>query len=115
MAAYDASRPDYPWLKAYPSFADWAMPIPKVAAFKLLQDAVAAYPDNPCMEFLGKQWTYAETGALAEQAAQGFQKLRTLDAINRFAVDQAAAAQGQLLEAAIVLMMLVELGLFLRS
>lgn len=42
------------------------------------------------------------------------EKLQTLDAINRFAVDQAAAAQGQLLELAIVLMMLVELAVFLR-
>lgn len=42
------------------------------------------------------------------------EKLQTLDAINRFAVDQAAAAQGRLLEAAIVAMMLVELAVFLK-
>ncbi len=75
MAAYDVSRPDYPWLKTYPSFVDWSLPIPSVPAFKLLRDAVAEFPDRPCMEFLGKHWTYAETGRLAEQAAQGFQKL----------------------------------------
>ena len=75
MAAHDASRPDYPWLKSYPPFADWAMSIPMVPAFKLLADAVAAFPDNPCMEFLGKRWSYSETGRLAAQAAQGFQKL----------------------------------------
>ncbi len=80
MAVSEATRPagkkpDYPWLKNYPPFADWAMPIPEVPAYQLLLDAVAAYPDHPCMEFLGKRWTYAETGELAARAATGFQKL----------------------------------------
>ena len=80
MAASNAhpsasSAATYPWLKNYPPFADWAMPIPCVPAYKLLQDAVAAYPDHHCMEFLGRRWTYAETGKLAAQAALGFQKL----------------------------------------
>lgn len=66
---------DYPWLKNYPPFAPWDMPIPCVPAYKLLQDAVAAYPDNPFMEFMGRRWTYAETGKLAAQAAVGFKKL----------------------------------------
>lgn len=65
----------YPWLKNYPPFADWDMPIPRVPAYKLLQDAVAAYPSHHCMEFLGRRWTYAETGKLAAQAAAGFKKL----------------------------------------
>ena len=79
MAAYDAStsetKPEYPWLKNYPPFADWHMPIPEVPAYKLLEDAVAKFPNNPCMEFLGKRWSYAETGELAARAAHGFQKL----------------------------------------
>ena len=80
MAVSEVTRPDgekpyYPWLKNYPPFVDWAMPIPQVPAYKLLHDAVAAYPNNPCMEFLGKRWTYAETGALAARAAKGFKKL----------------------------------------
>ena len=75
MAAHDTSRRDYPWLKNYPPFAAWDMPIPQVPAFKLLHDAVARFPEHPCMEFLGKNWTYAETGELAAKAAVGFQKL----------------------------------------
>jgi len=69
------SDPQYPWLKNYPPFADWHMPIPAVPAYKLLYDAVAQFPENSCMEFLGKRWTYAETGVLAAKAAQGFQKM----------------------------------------
>jgi len=78
MAATDAQPTPgtkYPWLKNYPPFVDWAMPIPSTPAYKLLHDAVSAYPDNYCMEFLGKRWTYAETGKMAAQAALGFQKL----------------------------------------
>jgi len=75
MAAYDSGRADYPWLKSYPPFADWSMPIPAAPVFTLLHDAVAAFPNNPCMEFMGKRWTYTETGILAAKAAAGFQKL----------------------------------------
>ena len=72
------------------------------------------------VKFTGDPWAARLVGLTAARVRlDGWrvnvqEKLRTLDAINRFAVDQAAAAQGQLLEAAIVLMMLVELGLFLR-
>jgi long-chain acyl-CoA synthetase len=69
------SSPQYPWLKNYPPFADWHMPIPSVPAYQLLYDAVAQFPENSCMEFLGKRWTYAETGELAAKAARGFQKM----------------------------------------
>lgn len=75
MAAQDASRRDYPWLKNYPPFAKWDMLLPQVPAYKLLHDAVARFPEHPCMEFMGKKWTYAETGELAAKAAAGFQKL----------------------------------------
>ncbi len=75
MTASKVARPNYPWLKSYPPFADWSMAIPAVPVFKLLNDSVGEFPDRPCMEFMGKRWSYAETGRLAAQAAQGFQKL----------------------------------------
>ena len=80
MAAADlqatrSDTPAYPWLRKYPSFVKWDMQIPAVPTYQLLYDAVARFPNNPCMEFLGKKWTYAETGALAAKAAEGFQKL----------------------------------------
>ena len=71
----DATRTDYPWLKSYPSFVPWNMPIPAAHAAQLLHDAVKQFPDRPCMEFLGKRWTYEETGQLAAKAARGFQKI----------------------------------------
>jgi long-chain acyl-CoA synthetase len=74
-AASGTAHSDYPWLKSYPPFVKWYMKIPTVPAFELFHAAVKAYPNNPCMEFLGKRWTYAETGELAAKAAEGFQKL----------------------------------------
>jgi long-chain acyl-CoA synthetase len=75
MMDSSASAPAYPWLKNYPPFAPWAMPIPAEPVYRLLENAVARFPDNPCLEFLGRRWTYRETGALARRAAEGFQKL----------------------------------------
>ncbi len=69
------TAPAYPWLKNYPPFAPWAMPIPAEPVFHLLDAAVARYPNNTCLEFLGRRWSYAETGALVKRAAAGFQKL----------------------------------------
>jgi long-chain acyl-CoA synthetase len=70
-----ASAPAYPWLKNYPRFAPWAMPIPAVPVYRLLENAVERFPDNTCLEFLGRRWSYRETGAMAKRAAAGFQKL----------------------------------------
>jgi len=71
----DANGNEYPWLKNYPPFANWAMPIPSAPVYDLLHEAVARFPDHPCMEFLGKRWSYSETGLMAAKAAEGFQKL----------------------------------------
>jgi long-chain acyl-CoA synthetase len=75
MAATAASTASYPWLKNYPPFVDWAMPIQPKPVYRLLQDAAEQYPDNICLEFLGRRWSYRETAALAARAAAGFQKL----------------------------------------
>jgi long-chain acyl-CoA synthetase len=75
MVAKDAIGSTFPWLKNYPGFADWSMPLPATPVFKLLHDAAGKFPQNVCMEFLGKQWTYTETRDLAHKAAKGFQEL----------------------------------------
>ncbi len=75
MTESRAETPAYPWLKNYPPFAPWAMPIPAEPVYHLLENAVARFPANACLEFLGRRWTYAETGAAVKHAAEGFQKL----------------------------------------
>jgi len=41
----------------------------------LLDQAVAAFPDRPALDFLGRRTSYAELGGLVERAARGFQHL----------------------------------------
>ncbi len=41
----------------------------------LLEDAVARYPSDPAMDFLGKITSYAELGRQVDAAAAGFQRL----------------------------------------
>lgn len=65
----------YPWLRSYPPFAPWNMPLPAAPVFNLLHDAAGKFGPRPALDFFGKRWTYAETAELAAQAAKGFQKL----------------------------------------
>lgn len=65
----------YPWEPSYPHGLSWAFePEPK-AVCALLDEAVAAWPKRPCLEFLGKRYTYAEVGDLVARAAKGFREL----------------------------------------
>ncbi len=43
--------------------------------FGCLDMAVARFPDRPCIDFLGRRYTYAEIGALVDRAAEGFRRL----------------------------------------
>lgn len=64
-----------PWLKSYPPFADWRMPIKPEPAYAAFERSVAAYPNRMCMEFLGRSWTYRETAEMVRQAARGLQDM----------------------------------------
>lgn len=64
-----------PWLASYPSFLEWDMEIAPEPAYAPFERSVAAYPDRECMEFLGRSWTYRETGEMVRQAAKGLQDL----------------------------------------
>ena len=65
----------HPWLRAYPSGIDWtAIPVPTTLT-ALFDDAVATFGSRPCLDFLGRRWTYAETATLVARAASGFRRL----------------------------------------
>ena len=68
------TRP-HPWEKSYPAGLDWGREIPVKPLGAILADAVAAWPNRPCLEFLGRRHSYAEVGALVAKAAKGFQGL----------------------------------------
>ncbi|MBI5851953.1 MAG: long-chain fatty acid--CoA ligase [Planctomycetes bacterium] len=64
-----------PWLHSQPPGVDWHAPIdttPLPARFKA---TAARFATHPCLEFLGKSWTYAEVEALVDRAAKGLREL----------------------------------------
>ncbi len=65
----------HPWEKVYPEGVAWRTTFPPKPLTALLDDAIAAYPENPCVSFHGKRTTYAEVGDLVARAAKGFQAL----------------------------------------
>ncbi len=75
MDANADPTPYRPWLASYPAFVQWDMDIAPEPAFAAFERSVAAYPEHMCMEFLGRSWTYRETGALIRSAAKGLQIL----------------------------------------
>ncbi len=69
-----ADKP-YSWLAHYPSGIDYDAVIPVAPLYKLIDDAVLRFADNPAFDFLGRHYTYRELGQLIDRAAAGFQRL----------------------------------------
>src|SRR5262249_1720201 len=65
----------YPWEAVYPEDLDWRAEIPVKPHHAALDEAVAKFPDNGCVEFLGKKYSYREIGRLVDRAAKSFQEL----------------------------------------
>ena len=74
-APANASQPGMPWLTHYPRGVDWHMPLKVAPLYRLLDEAVAGYPDLPCTTFLGKTLTYADIGEQVAHATLGLQRL----------------------------------------
>jgi len=69
-----AERP-YPWEKSYPAGVDWQLEVEARTLPELLDEAVRAYPERPCLSFRGKSYRYRAVGRLVDRAAKGFQAL----------------------------------------
>lgn len=65
----------YPWEATYPDGIDWHAEIPVAPLTDILDRSVEAWPDRPCLTFMGKSFTYAEVGDMVNRAARGFQDL----------------------------------------
>jgi long-chain acyl-CoA synthetase len=65
----------WPWLSAYPSGVDWAAPLPDHSLDQLFRDALARFGTRPCVDFLGRRYSFAEIGDLVARAAEGLQRL----------------------------------------
>ena len=65
----------WPWLAAYPPGTTWHADFPDQPLYRFLDDSVARFGDRPCLDFLGKAYTYAEIGDLVCRAAKGLAAL----------------------------------------
>src|SRR5882724_1293935 len=65
----------YPWEAVYPEDVDWRAEIAVKPLYAILGDAVARFPYNSCVEFLGSKYRYREIGRLVDCAAKGLQDL----------------------------------------
>ncbi len=64
----------FPWLDHYPDNVDWHTPLEGHALFELLDDAVAKFPDNVAVRFMGRAFTYREIDALTKKFTAGLKE-----------------------------------------
>jgi long-chain acyl-CoA synthetase len=64
-----------PWLKSYPPNLSWEMDAVEKPAHHIFEDAALSQPDKPCLDFLDRKFTYAETLDLVDRFAAGMQKI----------------------------------------
>jgi long-chain acyl-CoA synthetase len=67
--------PARPWLRAYPAGITWDLALPPTTLVDVFEDAVARFGERPCLDFMGRRWTYGQVGALVGRAAAGFRRL----------------------------------------
>jgi long-chain acyl-CoA synthetase len=65
----------HPWEDVYPADIDWRAEILAKPLYTVLDDAVARFPDNTCVDFFGKKYSYREVGRLVDCVAKGLQAL----------------------------------------
>ncbi len=65
----------HPWEASYPEGLLWQVEIESKRLDSIVDQAVASFPDRPCLEFLGKKHSYKDFGDLVAKAAKGFQDL----------------------------------------
>lgn len=64
-----------PWDRSYPAGLAWDAPLRREPLYLALDRAVADYAAHPCLDFLGRRYSYAEVGALVDRTARGLQDL----------------------------------------
>ncbi len=65
----------HPWLKPYPTGIDWSADIPVAPLHTFIDDAASRFSERPCIDFLGRRYTYAEVRDQVNRAAKGFTQL----------------------------------------
>jgi long-chain acyl-CoA synthetase len=71
MTIQEAEPATWPWLKSYPVGIDWHADYPGRPIHELMLDAAAAHAAKPCLDFMGRGYSYREIGDLVRRAAKG--------------------------------------------
>ncbi|MEM7225472.1 MAG: long-chain fatty acid--CoA ligase [Pseudomonadota bacterium] len=66
---------DRPWLSAYPEHIAWDAPLPLAPVTDGFDRTVEKFSNRPCLNFLGKSYSYQDVDNLVRRAAKGFQAL----------------------------------------
>lgn len=64
-----------PWLKSYPKSVDFQTPLTPKPLYELLLHAHDLYPQNICLDFKGRQYSYDELTRKAKGFATGLQNI----------------------------------------
>ncbi len=67
---YTRLQRPFVWEASYPPGLRWDAAIQTGPLFALMDQAVETWPDQRCMEFLGKTYTYREVGTLIDRVAR---------------------------------------------
>lgn len=73
--AVNEARLCYAWESSYPPGLAWDAELGSEPVDALLDIAAARYPDNACMDFLGRQITYAETADTVRRLSEGLRQI----------------------------------------
>ncbi|PPR77891.1 MAG: Long-chain-fatty-acid--CoA ligase [Alphaproteobacteria bacterium MarineAlpha2_Bin1] len=63
------------WEKKYPGDVDWNSDIKGEPLYSILDNTVKNFANRPCIDFLGKEFSYKKIYQMVDKAAFGFQKL----------------------------------------
>jgi acyl-CoA dehydrogenase len=61
--------------QVYPSGTRWHLDIPRMDLASFMTETFVRYAHNPCIEFLGKRFTYQELNYLIQKTAAGLQSM----------------------------------------
>src|SRR3989344_2879860 len=67
-------KKEYPWEKSYPDGLNWDAKINPQPLYSILEESAANYPENICIDYYGKKYTYAEVNNLVNRMAMGLQE-----------------------------------------
>jgi len=67
--------PKRPWLTHYPRNVNWLLDIPVRPLYALIDNTIESFPENPFLDFFGRQYTYAQAGRVIANTAAGLQTL----------------------------------------